>query len=63
MWLKTRTKGPSTSDAVAAFFRLTGNAYSQAWLDSYMESLARERKWTDAQLREIRRTILKWMEE
>jgi hypothetical protein len=52
----------STSDAVAEFFA-EPMPKPLARLEAYMESLAREQVWTAEQLTEIRRAILKWMEE
>jgi hypothetical protein len=57
-----KTTKRSTSDAVAAFFAVQVPP-PLARLETYMENLAREQLWTPEQLTEIRRAILKWMEE
>jgi len=60
MWSKA-ARAKSTSDAVAAFFAVQ-TKQPLAWLETYMQNLAREQIWTAEQLTEIRRAILKWME-
>jgi len=55
---------PSTSDAVAEFFAVTGNGPNLvAWIEPYIARLQREKRWTARDLEEIRRAILKWMDD